>query len=581
MMFQVFLPRVGDVRLWPNRAEEIAIEGSYGAILQSPPAAAFLGAFFGCLATLYLSAIGIAPGIASALATTLLCGEVLLLQTPSLLAGELFTAIYGGAFGGMTPVLWLNGSVNDPSLLQVVVLFISLSVFCGVAFYLVAVVDTRCSRPLAVGYGGRSGAIAAVACFFFLELAPLFGADDTLFRAADALDADTTSVALPCLACLIGTFATLFALRRQSFESATTADRTFVAATVALIGLVTLHLNDLGDARTSDAFYAGCFLGMSTPDRLSGRIAPVFASIGLAVLLVQVRMLLPGVGGSLGLAAFVTVVALIALGGMTSFVTRRAIPSGNETAETATRRPAAGSLSQLWTYAGASAWFEPQGLFAVSVLGHPARAYAVLASAAFGCIILPARLAPEKLILDAPPLIQLSQNLAANSAQPDLVPANVNTVDGAGQMGPPSLDIDSVEVRTTQDLWRAEEPVDRQAEHLHRTLDATRTTAQVATPQVSEPAPGGVSAGVTESPPSGASADVTESKEKLFLEFEQWRAARIAGIAGSAAASPKARSKEKRHDRTTPRSGTEPVASSSGSIHAKGSASTDRGQLPR
>jgi hypothetical protein len=264
---------------------------------------------------------------------------------------------------------------------------------------------------------------------------------------------------------------------------------------------------------------------------------------------------------------------------MTSFVTRRAIPSGNETAETATRRPAAGSLSQLWTYAGASAWFEPQGLFAVSLLGHPARAYAVLA--AFGCIILPGRLAPEKLILDAPPLIQLSQNLAANSAQPDLVPANVNTVDGAGQMGPPSLDIDSVEVRTTQDLWRAEEPVDRQAEHLHRTLDATRTTAQVATPQVSEPAPGGVSAGVTESPPSGASADVTESKEKLFLEFEQWRAARIAGIAGSAAASPKARSKEKRHDRTTPRSGTEPVASSSGSIHAKGSASTDRGQLPR
>jgi len=453
MMFQVFLSSVGDVRLSPDRTDRIpTAESSGGAILQSPPVAAFVGAFLGCLATLYLSTIGIAPAIASALATTLLCGEALLVQTPCLLPGEFFTAIYGGAFGGMTPVLWLSGNVDDPSLVQVVALCISLSVFCGCAFLIVAVIDAHSDSPPAFGCGGRSGAIAAVACLVFLQLAPLFGADDRLFRAAAALDANTTLVAQPWVACLIGTFVTLFALRRQGFESATTADRTFVAAAVALIGLIILHVNDLGDARTSDAFYAGSFLGMSTPDRLRGRIAPVLGSIALVLLLVQVRTLLPGIGGSLGLAAFVTVAALVAMGRMITFMTG-AISSRNEQAETTTWWPASGHLSWLRVPAGARAWFEPQGFAAVSVLARPARAMAsaTLASVAIACIVLPGQLAPEKLALDTALSTKLSQVSQAISAQLDLVQARVKTADDAIEVGSPAVDVDSVEVRTAQD----------------------------------------------------------------------------------------------------------------------------------
>jgi hypothetical protein len=634
MMFQVFLSSVGDVRLSSDRTGRIpTAESSGGAILQSPPVAAFVGAFLGCLATLYLSTIGIAPAIASALATTLLCGEALLIQTPCLLPGEFFTAIYGGAFGGMTPVLWLSGNVDDPSLVQVVALFISLSVFCGCAFLIVAVIDAHSDRPPAFGCGGRSGAIAAVACLVFLQLAPLFGADDRLFRAAAALDANTTFVAQPWVACLIGTFVTLFALRRQGFESATTADRTFVAAAVALIGLIILHVNDLGDARTSDAFYAGSFLGMSTPDRLRGRIAPVLGSIALVLLLVHFRTLLPGIGGSLGLAAFVTVAALVAMGRMITFMTG-AISSRNEQAETTTWWPASGHLSWLRVPAGARAWLEPRGFAAVSVLGRPARAMAsaTLASVAIACIVLPGQLAPEKLALDTALSTKLSQVSQAISAQLDLVQARVKTaddaievgspavdvdsvevrtaqdqqtklktgdsalqigflavdvdsvevrttqdqeaelktVDSANQIGSPSLDVDGVGARTTQDRWPAEEPADGQAEHVQRTAQATPATADVTKPQVSEPAP------------SGASADVTEAKEKIFLEFEQWRAARLAGIAGAAHALPKVRSRERQADRATSRSGTEPISSWLSRIHTRRSASSDRGnQLPR
>jgi hypothetical protein len=277
-----------------------------------------------CLTTSYLSALGFDPAIASALATTLLCGQVLVIQTPGLLPDELFTAIYGGTFGGMTPVLWFSNNVSDPSLLQLSILLTSLAIACGFAFYIVAVIDTRTGRPLAFGYGGRSGAIAAMACLIFVELASLAGADDTLFRSAraDVLDASPTRAVLAFAACLLGTFAVLLSLRGQSLKSATIADRVFLAATIALIGLTGLHLSGLSDAGTSDAFYAGCFLGMSTPERLKGRIEAVLAAVVLTALLVQLRRLLPGVGGSLGLAAFLTVAVFVALSQITASVAR-------------------------------------------------------------------------------------------------------------------------------------------------------------------------------------------------------------------------------------------------------------------
>src|SRR5215467_11048284 len=49
---------------------------SADALLDNAPVAAFAGAFLGCLTTLDLSAFGLVPGLASALATVLLCGQL-------------------------------------------------------------------------------------------------------------------------------------------------------------------------------------------------------------------------------------------------------------------------------------------------------------------------------------------------------------------------------------------------------------------------------------------------------------------------------------------------------------------------
>ena len=97
-----------------RRNELISTEHySTAPLTTGAPAAAFAGALLGCLATLYLTAFGIIPAIASALAATLLCSQVLIPPTTRSFPREFFPAVYGGTFAGMTPVLWLSAIGAD------------------------------------------------------------------------------------------------------------------------------------------------------------------------------------------------------------------------------------------------------------------------------------------------------------------------------------------------------------------------------------------------------------------------------------------------------------------------------------
>src|SRR5690242_14352752 len=103
-------------------------------LVRRPAIAAFAGAVLGWLTTLYLCAFGIAPGIASALATSLICGQVLIMRASHLLPADFFIAVYGGSFVGMTPVLLLHEGGADRQLMMASALFISLSVVSGLLF---------------------------------------------------------------------------------------------------------------------------------------------------------------------------------------------------------------------------------------------------------------------------------------------------------------------------------------------------------------------------------------------------------------------------------------------------------------
>jgi hypothetical protein len=291
-------------------------------LLGDAPTVAFAGAFLGCLTTEFFNASGMVPDIASALATALLCCPLLVTRTTSLFAGAFFPALYGGTFAGMTPIVWLSESASGYSGASTGSLSVVLSIVCGLVFFVVADLDSRSAAPIGNGIGGRLGAIAIVASFLFVELVRLLGADTNGFHtvAAGAFDIDPWSAIRGFFACLVGIFGTLFVVRRQRIDGSVPV-RTFVASAAALLGLLALQLGNPDDARAMDAFYAGCFLGTSTLNRLKGWLQPVSGALLLIVLLLPVHAFLHGFGGGLGLAAFIAVMLVIALSRATARMT--------------------------------------------------------------------------------------------------------------------------------------------------------------------------------------------------------------------------------------------------------------------
>jgi hypothetical protein len=306
--------REGQARLPAPRPADAADQVSRGTLFGDVPLMAFAGAFLGCLMALDLSALGLVPCMASAAAAALLSGELLVTRSTGLVADAFFPALYGGTFGGMTPVLRLIEGAPHHSAAMAFALFVSLSVVCGLVFFVVALLDARSATPIACGYGGRSGAIATVGSFLFVQLVGLLGADagHLLSGRATAIGLEPRAAVVGFLSCLGGIVATSLVMRHRFAASAGAAVRIFIASTVALIGMAVLCASDHGDEGTLDFYYAGCFLGMSTPDRIKGWLQPIVAAYVLTSLLVVVRAFLPGIGGGLGLAAFVTVALLMA-----------------------------------------------------------------------------------------------------------------------------------------------------------------------------------------------------------------------------------------------------------------------------
>ncbi|WP_257167404.1 hypothetical protein [Bradyrhizobium sp. SRS-191] len=296
--------------MWRTRqlSRPIPFYGSELFQLGCPPLASFIAAFLGCLMTLHLSASGLSPLVASAAAALLLCASLILTRTADLVPGTFFSSAYGGSFVGMTPVALLNASVIRAGL-PLDAAFVLLSLFCGMMFCLACALDMWLRGGLARGYGGRLGALAAVASFLFVGLAPMLGPDGELFPIArrPVPEFGVGAAAITFLLCTVGMLATMAALRWPPIAGSRRAVRIFVAATVAFAGLVLLLQFVSGNASELDAYYAGCFLGMSSSRRLRSLLQAMAAAILLAALLMLTGPILPAVGGSLGYVAFVSV----------------------------------------------------------------------------------------------------------------------------------------------------------------------------------------------------------------------------------------------------------------------------------
>ncbi|MGJ4953744.1 hypothetical protein [Bradyrhizobium sp. HKCCYLS20291] len=279
--------------------------------LQVVPLASFAGAFLGCLATLYLSWLGLPPALASASATLLLCAALVAAPSSNLVPTTFSSSAYGGSFCGMTPIAMLTESVARAGL-PVTTAPVLLAAFCGLMFLAVCALEVRLRAVLLRGYGGRFGALAAVASFLFLSLVPMLGPDHAPVRLAglDRFDKGIVDALIIFQLCLTGAIATMLALRLPRVASAGRAARVFVSATVAFAGLLVLQWVRPDDMCFADSFYAGCFIGMSSPHRLRSLVQPVLAAAVLTIVLVKGAASLPSVGGSLGFIAFVSVIGV-------------------------------------------------------------------------------------------------------------------------------------------------------------------------------------------------------------------------------------------------------------------------------
>ncbi len=302
--------RAFDPHMWRTRqlSRPMPFYGSELFQLGCPPLASFIAAFLGCLMTLHLSASGLSPQVASAAAALLLCASLILTRTADLVPSTFFSSAYGGSFVGMTPVALLNASVIRAGL-PLDAAFTLLSLFTGLMFCLGCALDMWLRGGLARGYGGRLGALAAVASFLFVGLAPLLGADGELFPIArrPVPELGLGAAAITFLLCTAGMLATMAALRWAPVAGSRRAVRIVVAATVAFVGLVLLLQFVPGNAPELDAYYAGCFLGMSSSRRLRSLPQAMAAAVLLTALVIFTYPILPAVGGSLGYVAFVSV----------------------------------------------------------------------------------------------------------------------------------------------------------------------------------------------------------------------------------------------------------------------------------
>ena len=491
-------------------------------LLGDAPIAAFAGAFLGCVTTECLSVSGTMPCIASAWVTAILCGLLLVTRTASLFAGAFFPALYGGTFAGMTPVVWLSDGAT------VAALSIALSIVCGLVFFVVTKLDNRSAAPIGIGCGGRLGAIAVVASFLFVELVRSLGADVSRFHtvAADAFDVEPRAAIRAFLACLAGILGTLFVLRQRRMAEGGTSVRIFTASAAALVGLIVLHVGNPSDTGAMEAFYAGCFLGMSTLDRLKGWFWPVSGALVLIVVLVPVRGFLNGFGGGLGLAAFIAVMLLIALSRATVWMTRDPLTGSRNLA-----RAIAGAIIVVCLIIGLISAEYPARQAHISVDTAALASTAQASDATPVPPVPPVRLVvgnPAPSVADNPIPINIS---LINAAADDVVilsglPSGSTLTNGrpsatggwqllAGELADAAIRptpgfVGGADI--TVELRRADQSiVDRQGLHLEWAGPAPPATTDVAVPLAAAPAPG--------QPPDV----LTSGDEALFREFLQSR----------------------------------------------------------
>ena len=264
---------------------------------------------------------------------------------------------------------------------------------------------------------------------------------------------------------------------------------------------------------------------MSSRERLSGWIETTLGTVVLASMVIQVGTVLPGIGGGLGLAAFVTVAVLVTSKQFTFFI----LPA-NRSENMATQLPT--GLSRAG-HSMANPQLERRRRTWIDSSWRPAAALAGLAvcAAVLGGLVWPTQFVSKESVSVATASMPAIDEAAPDPAAPQAeVPSS--TVDAATPLGIAEANPDSMVSGQTASNEDASEistaslvevksfsaAVDDRAASSEEPKAASPVIAEVIAAR--EPVLG-------ETQKTGN--DATEAA--LFREFLQWRAARVSGVA--------------------------------------------------
>ena len=266
---------------------------------------------------------------------------------------------------------------------------------------------------------------------------------------------------------------------------------------------------------------------MSSRERLKGWIETALGAVVLASLIIQVRIFLPGIGGGLGLAAFVTVAVLVTLKQFTRFV----LPinrSENMATQLSTVRDRGGhSVANPQFERRRSTWSE--------ISWRPAAAIASLAVAAavIGGLIWPTQFVSKKSISVATAPVSVVDEVtdpAAPQAEVRSDASDAATPLGTAEASPGSTAYGQNTSSENPSEISAVSPagprlssaaVDERAAGSEEPKTAPPVTSEIIAAR--EPALGET---------QKAEDDATDAA--LYREFLQWRAARVSGVAPTA-----------------------------------------------
>jgi hypothetical protein len=268
----------------------------------------FLHVIFGSVATSALLAAGVHPVLASSGAT------VFYLVVASLFRfrRQQPAAVFCGTFAGMTSFFAFFNRAPF-SLGFSILIYLCIAILTGCLYVLIMHFEQKLPKQLFNGYGGRLGAIAFIgsaACLVTTGLLiRLFSGD---FQVAVLKNSATFSEKAPLVMILASALGALLTrILAKDIKSTIPGLNVVLSASVCgfVGGMIFLFLPPLGPI-ASFYWYAGNFVGMSSTSILHSHPRILFAGAITGVFLAGLHYYGSGIGGLLGLSAFLAVIVL-------------------------------------------------------------------------------------------------------------------------------------------------------------------------------------------------------------------------------------------------------------------------------